>query len=96
MAVAAHCTDPSVVLFVKRWVANLFMHYAFDAWMARKYPTVQFERYADDAVVHAVTNSHANRLMVRDQGQDGAGWAAVAPGQDQDRVLQGREAEARS
>ena len=31
-------------------LANLFLHYAFDAWMAREYPTVQFERYADDGV----------------------------------------------
>jgi group II intron reverse transcriptase/maturase len=35
-------------------LANLFMHYAFDAWMAREYPNIPFERYADDAVVHCV------------------------------------------
>jgi group II intron reverse transcriptase/maturase len=29
-------------------LANLFMHYAFDAWMRRTYPSVPFERYADD------------------------------------------------
>jgi RNA-directed DNA polymerase len=29
-------------------LANLFMHYAFDAWMARRFPAIQFERYADD------------------------------------------------
>ena len=45
-------------------LANLFMHYAFDAWMAREYPTVRFERYADDAVVHCVTAGQANRLLV--------------------------------
>lgn len=33
-------------------LANLFLHYAFDLWMSRKYPSVQFERYADDALVH--------------------------------------------
>jgi group II intron reverse transcriptase/maturase len=31
-------------------LANLFMHYAFDAWMARGHPSVPFERYADDGV----------------------------------------------
>jgi retron-type reverse transcriptase len=31
-------------------LANLFMHYAFDAWMARRFPAIQFERYADDGV----------------------------------------------
>jgi retron-type reverse transcriptase len=30
-------------------LCNLFLHYAFDAWMGRTYPTIQFERYADDS-----------------------------------------------
>src|SRR3954464_12095940 len=29
-------------------LANLFMHYAFDAWMVREFSAVQFERYCDD------------------------------------------------
>ena len=33
-------------------LANLFLHYAFDAWMSREFGHVQFERYADDAVRH--------------------------------------------
>jgi RNA-directed DNA polymerase len=45
-------------------LANLFMHYAFDTWMAREFPTVAFERYVDDAVVHCVSENQA--LMVRD------------------------------
>jgi RNA-directed DNA polymerase len=45
-------------------LANLFMHYAFDAWMARRFPTIQFERYADDAVVHCVSQRQA-RMLVR-------------------------------
>ena len=31
-------------------LANLFMHYAFDSWMAREFPGCPFERYADDGV----------------------------------------------
>jgi retron-type reverse transcriptase len=31
-------------------LANLFMHYAFDTWIAREYPMAWFERYADDGV----------------------------------------------
>jgi RNA-directed DNA polymerase len=31
-------------------LANLFMHYAFDEWMRRKHPFIQFERFADDGV----------------------------------------------
>jgi len=45
-------------------LANLFMHYAFDMWMAREYPGVAFERYADDAVVHCVTERQARNLVV--------------------------------
>ena len=44
-------------------LANLFMHYAFDMWMARECPAVLFERYADDAVVHCVSRGQAERLV---------------------------------
>ena len=43
-------------------LANLFLHYAFDAWMAREFPAVRFERYVDDVVVHAATHGQAERL----------------------------------
>ena len=44
-------------------LANLFMHYAFDAWLAREFPAVVFERYADDAVVHCATEWQARRVL---------------------------------
>lgn len=44
-------------------LANLFMHYAFDVWMARNHPGNPFERYADDAVVHCVSRGQAERLV---------------------------------
>ena len=44
-------------------LANLFMHYAFDTWLAREYPGVWFERYADDAVVHCVTERQAREVL---------------------------------
>jgi RNA-directed DNA polymerase len=44
-------------------LANLFMHYAFDAWMARRFPAIGFERYVDDAVVHCTSEKQA--LMLR-------------------------------
>jgi RNA-directed DNA polymerase len=44
-------------------LANLFMHYAFDAWMARKFPAVAFERYVEDAV-HCISEKQA--LMLRE------------------------------
>ncbi|MGW3243464.1 reverse transcriptase domain-containing protein [Streptomyces sp. NPDC001070] len=44
-------------------LANLFLHYAFDAWMARTFPAVAFERYADDAVVHCVSERQARFVL---------------------------------
>jgi RNA-directed DNA polymerase len=44
-------------------LANLFMHYAFDAWMARNYPGCPFERYADDAVVHCRSRRQAEAVL---------------------------------
>ena len=43
-------------------LANLFLHYAFDAWMARNFPDVPFERFADDAVVHCVSQQQAEQV----------------------------------
>ena len=40
-------------------LANLFMHYAFDTWMARNFPGCPFERYADDGVVHCTSRRQA-------------------------------------
>jgi len=44
-------------------LANLFLHYAFDAWMAREFPGVTFERYVDDAVVHCVSENQARMVL---------------------------------
>jgi RNA-directed DNA polymerase len=44
-------------------LANLFLHYAFDAWMAREFPAVRFERYVDDAVVHCVSEAQARTVL---------------------------------
>jgi len=41
-------------------LANLFMHYAFDEWMRRNHPFIQFERFADDAVLHCKSEKQAN------------------------------------
>ncbi len=44
-------------------LANVFMHYAFDMWMAREHPGCPFERYADDIVVHCNTEEQARTLQ---------------------------------
>jgi RNA-directed DNA polymerase len=43
-------------------LANLFMHYAFDAWMVREHPSITFERYCDDAVVHCRSEKQARQV----------------------------------
>ena len=48
-------------------LANLFLHYAFDMWMTRKYPHIPFERYADDAICHCKSAEEAQAL-----------WSALA------------------
>jgi len=45
-------------------LANLFLHYAFDVWMRKQFPDLQFERYCDDGVVHCKTEKQAR--VVRD------------------------------
>lgn len=45
-------------------LANLFLHYAFDMWMARTHPAAPFERYADDILVHCNSRSQAEELLV--------------------------------
>jgi len=50
-------------------LANLFLHYAFDLWMQRNYPSIAFERYADDAVVHCRSRREAELVLaaIRDR-----------------------------
>jgi RNA-directed DNA polymerase len=43
-------------------LANLFLHYAFDVWIVRMFPSVQFGRYVDDAVVHCTSERQARML----------------------------------
>ena len=44
-------------------LANLFMHHAFDDWMKRHHPSVPFERYADDTVIHCKSKAQAEQLL---------------------------------
>jgi RNA-directed DNA polymerase len=43
-------------------LANLFMHYTFDLWMARTHPELPWCRYADDGLVHCRTEQEAKAL----------------------------------
>lgn len=44
-------------------LANLFLHYAFDAWMRRTFPSVPFERYADDVIAHCTSLAQAEHVL---------------------------------
>jgi len=44
-------------------LANLFLHYAFDLWMTRQFPDIQFERYADDVICHCASEEQATTLQ---------------------------------
>jgi RNA-directed DNA polymerase len=50
-------------------LANLFLHEAFDKWMEVEHSNIPFERYADDIVIHCVSERQAyymkNRIEVR-------------------------------
>jgi len=43
-------------------LANLFLHYCFDKWMEREFPNNPWCRYADDALIHCVSEKQAQYL----------------------------------
>ncbi len=44
-------------------LANLYLHYCFDAWMGKYHSTTPFERYADDIVIHCVSEQEATEVL---------------------------------
>jgi len=50
-------------------LANLFLHYVFDHWMQRTFPSVQFERYADDGLVHCRSEQQARVMLEAIRGR---------------------------
>jgi group II intron reverse transcriptase/maturase len=50
-------------------LANLFLHYAFDAWMARTHPDLPWCRYADDGLVHCRSEQEAKALKAELQAR---------------------------
>ncbi|KJE20034.1 Retron-type reverse transcriptase [Frankia torreyi] len=43
-------------------LSNLFLHYALDSWLARRFPVVRFERYCDDIVLHCYSQRQAKYI----------------------------------
>ena len=46
-------------------LANIFLHHAFDKWMEKEFPAVEFERYADDIIVHCKSFNKAEYVLKR-------------------------------
>jgi RNA-directed DNA polymerase len=46
-------------------LANLFLHYAFDAWVRRELPRVPFCRYADAGLLHCKSQRQAAYVLRR-------------------------------
>lgn len=46
-------------------LANLYLHEAFDAWMKKEFPELPFERYADDIVVHCLSERQSGFIRNR-------------------------------
>ena len=74
-------------------LANLFLHYAMDSWLAREFPTVEFERFADDAVLHCATERQARQVREALAERLDSVGVAPAPRQNQDRLLSGWQTE---
>lgn len=44
-------------------LANIFLHHVFDQWMAEEFPVIEFERYADDIIIHCKTLKQAEYVL---------------------------------
>ena len=50
-------------------LANMYLHEAFDKWMVDRFPEICFERYADDIIVHCVSEKQAHFIKNRIEGR---------------------------
>lgn len=53
-------------------LANLFLHYVFDDFMVKEFPSILWERYADDGVAHCASIKQAKYLQRRLQERFGS------------------------
>ena len=58
-------------------LANLFLHYTFDAWVRREMPHVPFCRYADDGLLHCRSRRQAEYVMrpISERFRECSGWS---------------------
>lgn len=44
-------------------LANMYLDKVFDKWFVKHFPNLQYERYADDVIIHCYTESQANYVL---------------------------------
>jgi RNA-directed DNA polymerase len=44
-------------------LANMFLHVVFDGWMRHNYPTIKWERYADDIIIPCGSETEAQNVL---------------------------------
>jgi RNA-directed DNA polymerase len=45
-------------------LANLFLHYVLDKWLAKTYPELAFVRYADDVIIHCRSEAETKEVLL--------------------------------
>src|SRR5664279_3031848 len=44
-------------------LASLYLHVVFDGWMKQNYPSIRFERYTDDIIIHCRREQIAQSIL---------------------------------
>jgi group II intron reverse transcriptase/maturase len=44
-------------------LVNLFLHYVLDKWIVQTFPTIKFVRYADDVVIHCMSEKQSHYVL---------------------------------
>lgn len=50
-------------------LANLFLHFTFDSWIIKHHPSIKFERYVDDVIVHCENEAQAKYILGEIRGR---------------------------
>lgn len=72
-------------------LANLFMHYAFDKWMELNFPRNLWARYADDGVIHCLSEKTGIAYNGYAKEKDAGMRSGNTPRKEQDCILKKRE-----
>jgi RNA-directed DNA polymerase len=75
-------------------LAHLFLHYAFDRWMAKHQTQFPLERFADDAIVHGRTEREAEEVRSAIAERWREGGRELHP--EKTRIVYGRDEDRRS